>query len=239
MREIDDMIKEDGVPSPTPLSFLRSLFASSARGQQLLAQPRQTIFRKPCQAEIDCYDLESVQAIQASDVDKLRSMVREGKSMNASNRYGESLFAMACRRGSVEVVRFLIHEAKVRLDIQDDYGRTPLHDACWTALPNMVCLRGLPRGVRWLVHRDTIIDFSHLLKLFTQIIMDELLKVVPPAMLLTEDVRGHTPFHYARKEHWVQWENFLKSRSPLILHRLATEAFPDQMFDCTDEHNYF
>jgi hypothetical protein len=131
--------KKVEVPTPFPLSFLRSLFASSsAHGQQLTAQPCQIICHKPSQAEINAYDLESVRAIQKSDIETLRSMVRDGKSMNASNRFGESLIAMACRRGNAEVVQFLIREAEVRLDIIDDYGRTPLHDACWTALPNTV-----------------------------------------------------------------------------------------------------
>lgn len=41
---------------------------------------------------------------------------------------------MACRRASAEVVQFLIaHDAEI--DIVDDYGRTPLHDACWRPEP--------------------------------------------------------------------------------------------------------
>jgi Ankyrin repeats (3 copies) len=124
--------------APCPVSFLRSLFASSAQGEQLMAKPSRMPFQKPSQAEINAYDLEAVQAIRASDVKKLRSLLKEGKTMNASNRFGESLIAMACRRGDVDVVRFMIQEANVRLDIQDDYGRTPLHDCCWTTEPNMV-----------------------------------------------------------------------------------------------------
>jgi hypothetical protein len=51
--------------------------------------------------------------------------------------------------------------------------------------------------------------------------MDELLRIVPPDMLLVEDIRGHTPFHYARKEHWEQWTDFLRTRSHVLLNRLA------------------
>lgn len=114
--------------------------------------------------------------------------------MNASNRFGELLIAMARRRGDVDVVHFLIHEANVSLDILDDFGRTPLHDACWTShLPNIQ-------------------------------VMDELLRVCPPDMLLAEDIRGHTPFHYARKEHWEQWEDFLRTQSLLLLNRLVAAS---------------
>lgn len=54
--------------------------------------------------------------------------------MTACNRFSESIVHMACRRASAEVVQFLIaHDAEI--DIVDDYGRTPLHDACWRPEP--------------------------------------------------------------------------------------------------------
>jgi len=53
-------------------------------------------------------------------------------------------------------------------------------------------------------------------------VMDALLRYVPPDLLLSEDVRGHTPFHYARKEHWEQWLEFLKERQDLLLKQLST-----------------
>jgi len=43
---------------------------------------------------------------------------------------------MACRRGYIDVVRFLVLEANVSLFVRDDYGRTPMHDACWSTTPN-------------------------------------------------------------------------------------------------------
>jgi Ankyrin repeats (3 copies) len=176
-----------------PVGFLRRLFASTKYGQECLERPRRAKFCKPSPEEIDAYDLDAVRGVREGNVDKLRSMLKVGKTMNAANRFGESLIAMACRRGHIQVVRFLLWEAHVRLDIHDDYGRTPLHDACWTSMPNTE-------------------------------IMDELLQVCSPEMLLAEDVRGHTPFQYARKEHWEEWETFLKIRSNGILDRLAAAA---------------
>ncbi len=96
---------------------------------------------------------------------------------------------MACRRGCLEVVDFLVYEAQVKLDVRDDFERTPLHHALWTTMPNF--------GVT-----------------------DALLKQIPPEMLLNEDVRGHTPFHYARKEHWNDWVFFLQARNNFLLQRL-------------------
>lgn len=41
---------------------------------------------------------------------------------------------MACRRGDFHLVKFMV-ELGGSLAITDDYGRTPLHDACWTPMP--------------------------------------------------------------------------------------------------------
>jgi len=81
----------------------------------------------------------------------------------------------------VKVVKLLVLEFHVRVDVRDDYGRTPLHDACWTTTPNFE-------------------------------LMDVLVEAVDPRLLLAEDVRGHTPFDYARREHWNEWLQFLKDR---------------------------
>lgn len=97
---------------------------------------------------------------------------------------------MACRKGDVDMVKFLINEAHVEVDVHDDFGRTPFHDALWTKTPNFAT-------------------------------MDVLLESVSPLLLLMQDVRCHTPFHYARREHWNDWVVFLKERSRLIGERLC------------------
>ncbi|KAL7575871.1 hypothetical protein ACA910_003186 [Epithemia clementina (nom. ined.)] len=48
----------------------------------------------------------------------------------------------------------------------------------------------------------------------------------PPDLLLAEDVRGHTPFHYARKEHWDGWLNFLEERKDHLLKAFSTYHSP-------------
>ena len=52
-------------------------------------------------------------------------------------------------------------------------------------------------------------------------VMDTLLQAIPADLLLSEDVRGHTPFHYARKDHWEKWLRFLQEREELLLGRLS------------------
>lgn len=72
----------------------------------------------------DGYTIEVVGAIRSIDVAALRHMVEQG------NVNGEFLIQLACRRATNEIVKFLIHEATVRLDVCDIMGRTILHDFC-------------------------------------------------------------------------------------------------------------
>jgi hypothetical protein len=55
-------------------------------------------------------------------------------------------------------------------------------------------------------------------------VVDLLIDHADPALLLAEDVRGNTPFAYARKEHTSQWLDFLQQRKEKLQHRAATTA---------------
>lgn len=93
-------------------------------------------FYTPSQDEIDSYGFEVLRAVRDADIDFLRKYHSEGKSLNICNRFGESLLHLACRKQLVSVVDFLLNEANVPAQVCDDYGRTPMHDACWTPEPN-------------------------------------------------------------------------------------------------------
>lgn len=168
----------------SPVFLLRALLK-----EQSTQSPNKTclgsFFSKPDEKDITSYDLGLVNAIRAKDIDTLRALHKEGKSMNACNRFGESLLHMCCRRGDVELVKFLVEEIGVRTNIKDDYGRTPMHDACWTSTPNFEIM-------------EILIKYSH------------------TDLLLAADVRGHTPFDYARKEHWGAWVQFFTARTELL-----------------------
>jgi hypothetical protein len=129
---------------------------------------------------IEAYSVELVKAIRDRNIPLLRQFHESGRMLQCSNRFGESLLHMACRRGYTDVVRFLIKEADVSLRIKDDFGRTPLHDACWSASPNFELM-------------ELIIEHD-------------------PDLLLIEDGRGHSPFSYARRSHWKEWNDFLTAR---------------------------
>lgn len=124
----------------SPQEFLMAAFKS--KGSVVTVSPSlavQGFFADPTEVEISAYNHDVISAIRSHDIENLREFHESGRTLKCSNAFGESLLHLACRR-SPEVAAFLIQEAGVTLRVRDDYGRTPLHDACWTAEPNFELL---------------------------------------------------------------------------------------------------
>lgn len=94
-------------------------------------------FHETTEENITSYGTDVIAAVCQEDIATLRKMQLEGRLLQCCNRFGESIVHMACRRGAEKVVRFLLEEAGVDYRLRDDYGRTPLHDACWTREPEI------------------------------------------------------------------------------------------------------
>lgn len=183
----------------TPLEVLRSIFfqESSDPNTAAIAIATKLSFRKPNEEDIAAYDIESVRAVRSSNLEQLQELHVGGKSLDACNPFGESLLHMACRRGDSAIVKFLLVDAGVKADRCDDFGRNPFHDALWTSTPNLDVV-------------DLLIDH----------VADS------PSLLLAEDVRGNTPFAYARREHDAKWIAFLEQRREKLRQRGSAALAP-------------
>lgn len=74
---------------------------------------------------------QAAMAARNENLDALKALHEEGKDLQCSNAFGESIIHIVCRRGNDKMLRFLLNEGKVTVLVQDDLGRTPLHDAAW------------------------------------------------------------------------------------------------------------
>ncbi len=181
----------DSDPQTTLLSILHS--AGYLATMRKFGSPQLKDFFSPFTEEhISGYTQEVVTATRKGDLQTLRELYQNGLKMHCANQFGESIVHIACRRGNVDIVRFLLEEAKCPLRVKDDFGRTPFHDACWSVDPNFELM-------------DLLI--SHDVDLF-----------------LIEDKRGHSPFSYARRNHWRKWTEYLLSRKEKL--RLKTFVEP-------------
>lgn len=115
----------------------------------------ENVFPDITDAQVAAYSTQVVAACRNNEVETLKSLWKAGHSMECCNRFGESLLHMACRRGFLEVVQFLLEEVGLAVCIRDDCGRTPLHDACWHAQPQLrICEMLLERDPRLLLIAD-------------------------------------------------------------------------------------
>lgn len=87
--------------------------------------------------QIAAYDMEVTTAARNNDLEALKALHEGGKSMDCCNRFGESLLHMACRRGFVDLGKFLLQEANLKVRISDDCGRNPFHDIFWSPTVQM------------------------------------------------------------------------------------------------------
>ncbi len=84
----------------------------------------------------DAYTSILISLVRSQDISQLEKMLEEGYCFQACNKFGESILHLACRRGCIDVARFLIEKAQISVNVLDDYGRTCLHDACWVSTPD-------------------------------------------------------------------------------------------------------
>jgi len=128
--DLPDRIKFQNVHiDKKPIDVVKD--ALSSRGEDSNIKPT---IEMPNDFFIQCEEMyiqEAVDAVRSNDVDTLRQLAAAGTNFQCGNRFGETLIHLACRRSHQDVVAFLIKEAGVSIKVRDDYGRTPMHDACW------------------------------------------------------------------------------------------------------------
>ena len=72
--------------------------------------------------------------VENNEVEELRALFGAGLSTNPAHKHGEGLMNLVCRIGAVDVLKVMI-ECGGDIQVSDDYGRTPLHEACWSPRP--------------------------------------------------------------------------------------------------------
>jgi hypothetical protein len=112
--------------------YLASLLSSRGYSNQHYPALEGGYFCKPTEYQRASYGMKLLQAVRTSNITLVDKMLKGGVSQNPCNAYGESIIHMICRRGDHELLKvFLKHGCCVQ--ICDDFGRTPFHDACWTS----------------------------------------------------------------------------------------------------------
>ncbi|GAX19299.1 hypothetical protein FisN_4Lh125 [Fistulifera solaris] len=125
---------DESVETEQPSTLVRRILFDT----EILKSKRRDMFAVNDNVEewMENYDMEKITAIRENNLEKLRFILDNGGNFNACNRNGETILHLACRRGNLDVVRFLVDEAQVEIEVQDDLGRSVLHDICWRPFPD-------------------------------------------------------------------------------------------------------
>jgi hypothetical protein len=107
-------------------------------------------FPTPTEQQMQSYSTEIVNVVRLNNTSAMKEYYNQhGRDVfNCCNRFGENLLNMACRRGFIEIVQFLLSpDVQLSVRTRDDGGRTPLHDACWNPDPQIdICT--------WILQKD-------------------------------------------------------------------------------------
>jgi len=137
----------------TPSDFVLGLFHEA---NFILQVPKELPKLAITDAMIEAYQEATVSAAREGDLTALQEIYKSDENaLECCNRFGESILHILSRRGRLDCVEFLLETAKVSLRIRDDYGRTCLHDACWSVTPNYELVKYLvSKEPRLLLIRD-------------------------------------------------------------------------------------
>jgi Ankyrin repeats (3 copies) len=142
------------IPTLSPQQYLDAMIQS--RGYS--ADKHETLltgyYNKPTPLQLASYGVYVIELVRNADVDGMQEVMDLGLSPNACNTHGESILHNICRRGDVQMLDVLL-QAGCEIQVSDDNGRTPLHDACWSAEPNFALVEKiLERDIRLLYMAD-------------------------------------------------------------------------------------
>jgi Ankyrin repeats (3 copies) len=122
-------------------------------------------YNRPTPLQIASYGVYVIDLIRTANEPGLQQVMELGLSPNACNTHGESILHNICRRGDVGMFDIVL-QAGCAIQVSDDNGRTPLHDACWAATPNFPMVEKLlERDIRLLHMAD---NHGHLPLSFTR-----------------------------------------------------------------------
>jgi len=117
-----------------PHVFLQKLLKTRGYSTKHYCSLEGGYYCRPTPLQCASYGTRVVYAVRNSDKKLFAGLLSAGLSRNPCNKFGESILHMVCRRGDYGILRLLVDNGAT-VQVSDDFGRTPLHDACWTSKP--------------------------------------------------------------------------------------------------------
>ena len=114
----------------SPQAYVTSTMRTRGYHANTYSAIKTAYHNKPTSIQTASYGKFLVKAVRENDTDTLRELFSLGLSPNACNTHGESIVHTASRLGKLASLQVML-DFGATVSVCDDYGRTPLHDACW------------------------------------------------------------------------------------------------------------
>eukprot|EP00980_Cylindrotheca_fusiformis_P003984 scaffold874_cov126-Cylindrotheca_fusiformis.AAC.17 len=124
-----------------PSEYAVAIFESNGSSKDDAIELARSKQVAPTPQMIEAYTMEISAAVREGDLETLKRLHSSGANLDCCSRFGQHVLHIACLRGHLEVVKFLIEEAEVSVSVVDDMGRSPFHDACWSSSLNFEILK--------------------------------------------------------------------------------------------------
>ncbi|KAL7488777.1 hypothetical protein ACHAW6_014364 [Cyclotella cf. meneghiniana] len=123
------------MPEMTSLyEYFESMLNSRGYSLTKLSAKEIGYMSKPSPLQLASFGFAVCSSIKVGGAGRLAALLSSGLSPNPTNKFGDSPFFLACKRGLHELVKtFVDHGADVR--VADGFGRTPLHHVAWSNDP--------------------------------------------------------------------------------------------------------
>jgi hypothetical protein len=150
----DPFILQPPKPKPpiNPQEFLDNALKMRGFSTERFSTINSGYSNMPTQLQLVSYDVHILKmVIRDKNEHKLREMLTCGISLNACNKYGESLLHKVCKSGQDNLLQVFL-DCGADIQVSDGAGRTPMHDACHGSKPSFKTFELLLKQDPYLLH---------------------------------------------------------------------------------------
>ena len=119
----------------SPQMFLDNLLRSRGYSTARFPSLQTAYSNPPTELQQVSHTEYMVSAVRANALSSIRAVLKAGLSPNPCNTRGESILHLTARSSPDASLLKLLLEYGATVQCVDDFGRSPLHDACWRTTP--------------------------------------------------------------------------------------------------------